>query len=113
MATKIITLTGTVSTTETQIGANQQPQSGLKWTLVEIAASFGVGTGKIVIKFDTEAYYTLYSSIHNTQGTKRERNSEVVALDVVNPHYIAVFGTADSGTPIFTVQLTVEEAPLT
>ncbi|MEM2261224.1 MAG: hypothetical protein QXK24_02105 [Ignisphaera sp.] len=109
MATRIKLVTGTgIGTSETQLGSNIQPPSGVKWTLVEIRP-YASAAGKIRIYFDTELYYELYSKVTPMAVPK----PHAVALDVMSPHFISVKALADSGTADFAVELVIEESPAT
>jgi hypothetical protein len=108
MATRIFLLRdASVGTAEKQIGDPLAPPAGIKWTLVEIRPRFS-GAGTLRIRFDTELYYEIRSTV--TPGAYAKPHT--VALDVAQPHKLVVTAAADSGTIAVEVELVVEESPL-
>lgn len=115
--TKLVSKTGVSSTAFDDITPALTPPNGLVWTLVEFSASFGpiaaIIEGQARIKFDEEIYHEIDSAIHNTAGAKRQKNREIVAIDVIQPHKLQVQAKGDAAGLAFDMQLTVEEAAAT
>jgi len=95
-----------IGTTETAIGSTLGPPDGVKWTLVEIRPRFSAA-GQVRIKFNEEEYYRIDSAV--TPGSYPQPHT--VALDIVKPHQVFVYGIADSGTIDIDVELVIEESP--
>ena len=114
--TKIEVGTG-IGTSFESIGSDVTPPDGIKWTLVEFSYAFGVnGTpanGQGQIKFDEEIYHTIDSDVHNTLGGENQKNKEIVAIDVIQPHKLVIQAKADAATISVTAQLTIEESAAT
>lgn len=69
--------------------------------------------GQGQIKFDEEIYHTIDSDIHNTLGGEKQKNREIVAIDVIQPHKLIVQAKADAATISASAQLTIEESAAT
>lgn len=96
------------------VGVALTPPNGIKWTFVELSAGFGPVTGVIQgtarVKFDEEIYHEIHSSIHNTLGAENQKNKEIIAIDVVQPHKLQVQAKGDADNLSFKMQLTLEES---
>lgn len=114
--TKLVSKTD-VGTAFEDVGDGLQPPSGIKWTFVELSFAFGVlGTAKAAnarIKFDEEIYHEIRAEIHNANGAGRQKNREIIAIDVVQPHKLQVQARSDATTTEVRGQLTLEESAVT
>lgn len=112
--TKLVSNSDVDSTAIEDVGAPLSPPSGIKWTLVEFSAAFGPKAapleGQARIKFDEEIYHQIDSAVHNTLGALNQKNREIVALDVIQPHKLQVQAIGDVDNVAFDMQLTFEES---
>lgn len=114
---KLRNKTGISATAFEDIGASLTPPSGIKWTLVEFSIGFGPVSapieGEARIKFDEEIYYEIDSAVHNTIGNENQKNKEIVAIDVIQPHKLQLQGKGDAAGLALDAQLVVEESAAT
>lgn len=98
------------------VGNALVPPNGIKWTFVEFSAAFGPVAspieGQARIKFDEEIYHEIDSAVHNTLGGERQKNREIIAIDVVQPHKFQVQAKGDVDNLAFDMQLTLEESAI-
>jgi len=114
---KLVTNADVDSAAYEDVGDALTPPNGLRWTLVEFSMAFGPVAapleGQARIKFDEEIYYEIDSALHNTLGGENQKNREIVAIDVIQPHKLTVQAIGDVDNMAFDASLTIEESAVT
>lgn len=115
MATRIFLFSGTVAATTYTVvstidGATTlKPNSGIKWTVVELRLGHVTQVCEWKFNYDTEKYWNGRSELDFIAKLK----PHTVTLDIIQPHFLEYSVKPDVSGTVVRSEVVVEESPVT